>query len=49
MCREGFYYIGIRNNESGPIICLNLTDISTGYYEIKKKQYINLLSMFRKL
>ena len=36
MCREGFYYIGTRNNESGPIFCLNLTDISTGYYEIKK-------------
>ena len=36
ICREGFYYIGSRNNESGPIICMNLTDISTGYYEIKE-------------
>ena len=34
-CREGFYYIGVRGNETGPIICKNLTDISIGYYEIK--------------
>ena len=33
VCREGFYYIGEKEDEEGPIYCKNISNISIGYYE----------------
>ena len=36
MCREGFYYIGVKEDVEGPIYCKNISNISIGYYEKKQ-------------
>ena len=33
LCRKDFYYIGIKEDEEGPIYCMNISNISIGYYE----------------
>ena len=33
VCRNGFYYIGVKEGEVGPIYCKNISNISIGYYK----------------